>query len=300
MNLFLKKLSTFSLLFVVLFFGIIYLEFKTFNSITPEINTIKRQLILGDSNTECALNDTVLYNTTNLSSSGESYFYSFLKLKYLLDNNCVVDTLYLSFSPHNLFDNGWLYNNGNIYSRFKTYYSMMSYEDFTYLIKSKPLAVINATRPIPRQLAKDIILKIEKGKFNVPGGYQYLNRDILQEVIVKLRNNEPLPFFKIPKDFTLSKAETTYLKKIISLCASNHIDLFLINTPKRDELLKYKQYGVTQYYEYYEKTLYDVKFLDFSKISMPDEYYGDLVHLNFRGAEYFSKIFKKNKLDYKY
>mgnify|MGYP003454011807 len=49
-------------------------------------------------------------------------------------------------------------------------------------------------------------------------------------------------------------------------------------------------------YTAYNAHFSDVLFLDYSKLEMLDDCYGDLVHLSPKGADYFSELIEKNGL----
>lgn len=301
MRLFIKKFILFTLLISSVFLSIVLINFYFVNKV--QISTKEKTiLILGDSNAECAVNDSIFNQSINFSSSSDSYFYSYLKLKKLTKDNENIDTLFLSFSPHNIFDNGWLSNGSQIYSRFKIYYPLMNFKDVLFLLKVNPKQLIKSTPSISKHFFINIV-DFMKGKPLLPGEYQALNTNILKEVQAKLKNDEELPFFKIPKTFDVSIDEITYLNKIIAYCNEKKIKLFFVNFPKRKELLKYAKYGVKQFNTYYDLNYSKIDYLDFSSFSMPDSCYGDFVHLNISGSTFFSTYLKDNgivKLKEKY
>ena len=254
--------------------------------------------MLGDSNMQCAINDSIFSSGINKAASSDSYFYSYLKLKNYISTNPKIDTVFLSFAPHNVFDNGWLLSDSHIYSRFRNYYYLMDWSDFKFLLSKNPQAVITSIPSIIEQTYQNSVQKINGIKISRSyGGFINLDRDILADVKLKLINEEPLPFFKIPDNFTLSKEEITYLDKIILCCNKNDIKLYLINLPKRAELLNYTKYGVNHFQSLYDEKYNKVDFLDFSTIELPDDNYGDFVHLNRKGSTTFSSFLVKNKLD---
>jgi len=259
-----------------------------------DIAVSKKILILGDSNSECAINDSIYKSSINLSASADSYFYSYLKLKKVMNTN-EIDTLLLSFSPHNIFNNGGQFNDSYIYSRFKVYYPLMDENDFRFLIKNNPFAVFKSTPPIIKVTLENsvkVILNkpIHYGKFNL------LNRNILIEVQEKLKNGKKLPFFEILEKLIISKHEIEYLNKIVSFCKKEKIKLFLVNTPKRKELLEYPKYGVMEFNKFYDLNYSDIVYLDFSQLKMSNDFYGDFVHLNMKGSTYFSNLLKNEGL----
>ncbi len=298
MQKFIKKIILFIALLIFSFFLIVifngYLLYLLDKSFKGKSNA--HILLIGDSNMECAVNDSIYKGSINLSKASDSYFYSYLKLKAYISQNQNIDTIFLSFSPHNIFDNGWLLDDSHIYSRFRLYYPLMDWSDFYFLFSRNSKAIISSFPSIINQTIKNFIKLVLGKTITSYGGYQSLDRDILEEVKLKLLNGEPLPFFKIPNNFKISKEEVTYLNKIIDLCQRNKIKLYLVNLPKRIELLNYKKYGVTEFNKYYDSFFKNVDFLDFSNFKMPDSYYGDFVHLNKKGSTYFSEFLEKNKM----
>jgi hypothetical protein len=299
MRVFLKKVFLFVgslLLFVlVILLSNRYILLKN----TPVYSTSKHILFLGDSNSECAFNDSIIATGINLSSSSESYFLTYLKLREIKRKNPHIDTVVLAFSPLNI----WKEEQGIQLDMFRgcfhNYYSWMNREDFTYLINTYPLAVNSLFQSLLKPAIKNNIKFIARRKIEPSvGRYFALERSILPEVLRKLKNNEPLPYFKLPSKPILSSIEFLYLKKIIQLCSKKHICLLLFNTPKRKELIndsRYKNFLTKQLYlKYFSKILY----IDCSRLELPDSNYGDLVHLNKIGSTHFSTLIQQKGLTY--
>ena len=220
----------------MMFISVIIINFflvKSEQIIIPENKNI---LILGDSNSQCAINDSIFNSTINISSSSDSYFYSYLKLNKILSSNQKIDTVILSFSPHNIFDNGWLFNKSHIYSRLPIYYPLMGWDDIKYLYKGNVKAFYSSISLVIKQSGKNFVKKVLRRRFAFEGGFLSLERDILKEVQEKLINGEKLPFFKIPQSFKIAENEILYLNKIITSCNKNKLKLYLVNLPKRKEL----------------------------------------------------------------
>ena len=58
----------------------------------------RNMLIAGDSHPECAITDEVLTNSFNLSQSGSTYYYTYLKVREMIDHNPQIDTLILGYA----------------------------------------------------------------------------------------------------------------------------------------------------------------------------------------------------------
>mgnify|MGYP000288897130 CR=1 FL=1 len=295
MKKFITHIASFFLVFIVIFASILIFNFVLVSTTKIDIPVSKKILILGDSNSECAINDSIYNHSINLSASSDSYFYSYLKLNKIIESN-QIDTLMLSFSPQNIFDNGWLFNDSHIYSRFRIYYPLMNRDDMMFLIKNNLFASLKSTFAIPKQA----ILNTAKKLINKPyhyGQFNSLNRNILFEVQEKLKKGEKLPFFKIPETLRTSDYEIKYLNKIIYLCNRENIKLVLVNMPKRRELLEYSKYGVKEFNNFYDLNYSNIEYFDFSKLKMPDDFYGDFVHLNIKGSTYFSQLLNSKGLE---
>jgi hypothetical protein len=116
------------------------------------------------------------------------------------------------------------------------------------------------------------------------GGYKYLVRDKLQENI-ELNNSKP------QKDFVFEegKNQTKYLKLISDLCQQNNIKLILLNAPKHKSYTTSFNYNINDYGLTVHNILIQDSLLELSALPLQDSCYGDVTHLNYKGAFIFSK-----------
>lgn len=257
-----------------------------------KIEKEKKILILGDSNTECAINDSIFSQSINKSASSESFYFSYIKIREILGANSNIDTVLLAFAPHNIFENEWLANDIHIHSIFQLYYTFMNWEDFMYIFSKNPKAVIAAFPTIIERFIKNVF-KITFNKSIVYGGHTKLNKIYDKSLIPRYQNNiDEFTYIK-NNNFNVSNIEELYLKKIIFFCKEKGIKLYLINTPKRLELLNFSKYGAKEFLEYYSKEYFEIDFLDFSELQFPENNFGDYIHLNKEGAINFSKFLRK-------
>ena len=164
-------------------------------------------------------------------------------------------------------------------------------------MRNKPFATFKATFAVPKQTMINTVKRILNRPFYY-GKFQLLNRDILFEVQEKFKKGEKLPFFDIPDTTKISEYEIIYLDKIVNLCNRRNIKLVLVNIPKRIELLEYSRYGVKEFNVFYDTNYSNIEYLDFSELKMPDDFYGDFVHLNIKGSTYFSNLLNNKGLEY--
>jgi len=283
MKLFLKKMSLFVLIIILLLVTISFINITLFNRYNgfvfkKNINV----LILGDSHSKFAFDDKILTNTINFSNQADSYFYSYLKLIEIKNKNKQIDTLFLSFSDHNIdeiTEKRWLFNRAHLKDKIRLYFPMFKKEEFYFLLKNEPTVVFES-------LFSQVLFPIyffSKGS-QAYGGYSNLGYKFSMEEL----KNQSEDRLKRKTHFKEALIEIKYLNKIKSYCYINEIKLILVNPPL------YKTMNAS-FYEFYEKNFPDVLFLDYSKLKMPDDSYGDLTHLTPIGANYFSELIKKNK-----
>jgi hypothetical protein len=123
------------------------------------------------------------------------------------------------------------------------------------------------------------------------GGYYKLDRQMLQKDIEKSRRKN------IWYNFTSTSGDESvlqkdYLLKIVNLCKERNVKLVLINPP----MYKPEVYGHLDKLEAYrQKYLKDVAYLDYSGFKFPsDSYYGDIGHINYKGAAIFSQYLQEH------
>lgn len=295
MKLFINSFLNFSLIFLTIIFLIISLN-KLIIKFTPiNFSSDKNILLIGDSNSETAVNDSVFKRVVNFSSPAESYFYSYLKLNKILANNNNLDTVLLSFSPHNIFDNKWFENRNFVRHHFCRYYTIMNYSDFILVTKHHFKTIIHNFNSIILQFIKNIYRKYKGEDILKLGGFTALKTEMLEESIRSLEKKNQIINFRLPTKLDPTPIETIYLNKIYQLCDKKQVKLILINFPKRQELLNHKNYGIKEFHKFYEKNFQHINYFDFSCFSMTDNMYSDFFHLHERGALYFSKFLEKNK-----
>jgi len=282
-----KRFITLSTLFISPLICVVFLSLFINSSIIKnqalKIPDNKRILILGDSNPECAINDSLISNALNLSQSANSYFYSYLKLRQILIDDNNIDTVILGLAPHNIFaeiEKEWLLNNAHMQKMLPDYYPLMEKDDFALLLKNSANGVKQAFSSIIKGSIENIVDYL-KGKKLDYGGYNPLEINDLKK--------DASEFTSKNSAFKIAKIESLYLRKIIEECEKNNLDLLFICTPKRAELWKSKNYGVDQFYSYYSNHFSHITFLDMHNFYIPDNGFGDLAHLNHQGAKIFSE-----------
>jgi len=243
-------------------------------------------LVMGDSHTETAIDDTIDRTFKNVSQSSETYLFTYHKLKRILKVN-KPETIVLGFSPHNVtffHDEKNFAINGNtryleLYPR---YFYTLDLPGISYLQEYSSSGVIN----ILPQIVKENIVSLLRFKNNYIGAFRNSEKSNLDSNLV----NEKIKthfYFDTERIHDISSVQLEYLEKIIIVCQKEGINVVLINLPVHNTYLtKIPDSIIKKYNELladFESR--NVRVLDYSEFTFPDEYYGDGDHLNSLGAK---------------
>lgn len=100
---FLLKFSLFFFVFVLFIFSINrWADHYVRNNRFYKLNDSVTGIIIGHSHAEGAYIDSLLPNTVNMAQSGESYFYSYIKLRKLLEANNNIRRVMIEVTNNNL------------------------------------------------------------------------------------------------------------------------------------------------------------------------------------------------------
>jgi hypothetical protein len=262
-----KELLIKTLLFLVLLFLFSFLLWEYCHTDEPIVKIKEKVLILGDSHTEDAINDTIFTNSYNYSQGGDPFIYSYVKLVNITSAS-KIDTLLLSVSPVSIgAGEQSLHKTNKLLFRFP-------WEDLTFLSQYNPLAIGHSFN----------IFDIRINTNNV-GGYVYMDRFNLQKNLEQWGTTKKTLDPCIPHD-----AQLLYLDKIIEYCKSKSIQLIFINTPMYHAE---RFYNMDNFYKLIEEKYNDVTFWDYGNYELPDSCYADVGHLNYIGAKKFSAMLQE-------
>jgi len=296
MRIFLFKISKFLSIFIfsafILVGGSIYLVRKK----GIEINDNKNILILGDSHTECAINDSIWSNSINLSESGSTYFFSRIKLRTLLEKNKNIDTLLLSFHFGSLDkenESNFTFNESYLMERLPKFIPFFSIDDIRFYLKKSEF--VKALLRVPIHYFKYLLNGIFNNNYSVKylkiGAFSKSDREKLEQDIDTRKRNST-----IHKKINQSIIEEEILNDINNICVLNKVKLILINTP----IYNAGKYTDTSfYYKFKLDNASKFNFVDMSNKSIPQNGFGDISHLNQNGASIFTQelisYFKNNQ-----
>lgn len=279
MRKFTTKLLVFASIIFLALVGVCLLNRQFANFILKEN---KELLIVGHSHSECAYNDSLINGAINFSHSGESYFYTYFKTKKLIEQNPTIKTVFIEFANNQINQamNDWIWDEKYMSYRFPKYGVFMDVESYKLLANKNPTCLLSSTR----NLIKNSIKSTFRGFKNQEdiGGYIYLVRDKTDSLLANL------PVHAVTKNGTqeISERNLEYLRKTVDFLISKNIKIFLVRSPMH---AKYEGYNNEQkFQEILHSRFSDIEFLDFSKFHAADSEFGDLEHLNHKGAAKFS------------
>lgn len=269
--------------FCIIFITSILLCWKVITFNRRELcKTNKEILLLGNSRIQYGINDDSLHNVLNLGLNADNYFFSYLKLKLMKKYNSQINTVYLGYDKTSIFH--YFKSSEDKFHPF--YWDLLDMEDIKFIFNedraclSSPLHWLKILYPL-----LSFTEKIDIKELGI-GGYTYLKRDKLQQAIQN--------FKQLEEDTEIEQKQILYLDKIIHFCQENNMQLYFLNMPsypisynkRNDE--KLDSIAITQYPQ--------IKYYDYEFIYLPDSCYGDIYHINYKGANAFTSLFKKTIL----
>lgn len=293
MKLFVKHTA----LFLITFFGLLVLivtitsvvERKRSNFKLPETPSY---LIVGHSHPECAFNDSLIPNLKNISYSGESYFYTYFKTKEVIKHNPSIEVIFIELTNNQISTdmNDWIWGDEFMTNNYQKYSSFMTYADNFLLLKNNPSSFMNALI-VSTTTKANRLFGNKFDRSNELDGYRYLQRDKTDSLI---KSNPYLTERAISEKRSrlgdsISEINLIYLDKLVDFCQQQGKKVFLIRSPQHD---KYDLYATELTYKHILNTRYkNVEYLDFSNFPLSNAEFGDLEHLNYKGAKRFSEWF---------
>jgi hypothetical protein len=242
-------------------------------------------VVMGHSHTECSFVDSLAPGYVNLAQSGESYFYSYQKLKGLVADNPHLETVFLEFT-NNQIDVGmddWIWSNKYLEYRMPMYAAYLSWKDHLVLVRRNPACFMAAGIA---SIKENIVKRLEGGGAPTKtfGGYLGLEKALGSDTA----RFEAVGLGKSDVASEISETNLVYLKRIHELCEVRNIQLVFLRSPQ------HKTYVLTneaQYQGIREERFGSIPYYDFGRMALPDSLFADLEHLNAAGSRTFTRRF---------
>ena len=284
MKKFLKNILVFTLVPIIIGIPLtlILVIYVTKVSDEYKIDSNISRIYIGDSHIQEAVDDTLIPHSLNVATNSESYYYSYFKLKTLLNSNPSVKKVYLGFSYHNLSNYYDKYVSGTYTSEvgLKYFYLLPNNEQFRLISWNKD----NLGSFIPGIISEGILKAINHNYSPFLGGFsnQFNNTKAIdssmnKRILFQYYTNGVL------NDF--SDLNIEYLYKIIDLCKVKGVELFALNTPLNNY---YFNKIPKEYKEKLNEILFktNLKYINLSNLKLSEEcFIPDGDHVSNIGAE---------------
>lgn len=291
MKIFIKKILCEILVLITILIALCtaieYIYVKRINwNITEECSIV----VLGNSHSECGINQDQLKRTVNLSKSSHSYFENYYKLRGLHRQSEITKVI-LEIGPMDL-DLGtqdrWITSKPILKGNLSDYSGMIGIKDYVEMLDYISVSdlIIDKLKGLSRSLTgilhtRDYKYFGSSRRLDVRGNLDSLCNVIsTRQDIIKGELAE----------YNLSK-----LDQIVEYCSLNEIQLIFITCPV------YECYNglFDKDYNYLIKTRYaSIEHLDFSNLPIDASCFADIGHLNKEGQGVFTDLLVKNGVLY--
>lgn len=249
------------------------------------IDPTKTLLILGHSHPEAALNDTIIRNSMNLAESGESYFYTYVKLKPILHANPNIEAAFIEFTNNVVSEEmtEWIYSNKHVKFRFPKYAAYMGPKEFLTLFSHNFEGTLFATSfSVKNYLSFLASRSSDIIKAQQWGGFKNLSFSKVDSLLAHIDMDT---YGKFQGNFPEKNIQ--YLRKIIDMLRDNGLKVYLIRSPQHPQYPGFR--NETLLMNTYRERFADVPFFDFRNLTLEHHDFADLEHLNASGSDKFSK-----------
>ncbi len=290
MKIFLVKVVFFASasLFLILTIGIAASKIVASQAIFAARSETK-YVIFGHSHPEVAFNDAYISNFQNFSKSSEPYMYILPKVKNLIHQNPNIEVVFIEFTNDQIME-GWDRRIGS--SRLMNewmplYGAFLEASDLFFLFRGNPIGLVEALTISFRIQFK----KMWSRKYPAEniGGYFNLERDNTDSLLQSLTESGHDEIES--GDERLSEYHIQCLKRIAAFCRNSRKKVFLVRSPQHPSWIRRKNESLFQ--QVRKETFRDLDFLDFNDFPISNSEFGDLRHLNHRGAYKFSVWFNQ-------
>lgn len=290
MKRFIVKIIVFITLFLILSCSVLYasicLQRDLLNYVVP---ADRPTLIVGNSHTECSVNDQIVTNVYNLPYSGECYFFTYVKIKKIIAQNPHIKSVVLGYSYFDYSVGADKIIRGEVFlsTFFPAYFFMMNFSDFMYVYKLNKRAVASSFFQSGGAIQ---FVNILSAREKYRGGYLKLKRDKIDDskAAFSTKSNDA--------ECDLASSSQVYLGKIYDYLTARHIKLILLHTPMHPLLIDKLEYRKASYYDFVSQRMPEAEIINHSRFELPESFYGDINHLNYKGANVYSKFLMDNNV----
>lgn len=237
----------------------------------------KTKVFMGDSHMRYAVNDSLLTHSINLGNSSESVYFSYYKLKRLLQANPSIETIYWGFSYHNISS----YYNEYIYGKYAqeiaaNYFYLLPFTEQLQMIKWNSRRWPSFVNAILKSG-----VKVWRKENTFEGGFDnpYINTTINKETMNRRLNFQ---YYTNGNLNSFSSLNLNYFENFVEHCKAQHVELVIVNTPMHPY---YKAKIPQAYIDKYDSLTqhYNLRTIDLTILDLPNHSFqpeGDLVSMD--------------------
>lgn len=281
MKKFVINICWYSALLILVFYTVSYVLDKYINDCKNfKIDSNIEYIVFGHSQSACAYNDSLISNFKNYSSNGEGYFYTYFKVKKVLECNRDVKKIFVEFT-NNQFSQ---FAENRIWGKYMPgllpkYFTLIDQYGLFLLCKKAPFEVLKALY-VSERLKLNYLIANDSNylSYNKMGGYILRVGSLKQKQIdslILLNNKKKIAGL----DYTTENID--YLEKISNLCKLNGVKLYFVRSP----IPLFNQYNNDSlFFSIYKKKFQEIPFVDLKKFPLKNYDFNDNVHLNYLGS----------------
>lgn len=284
---FLLKFTLFFFVFVLFIFSINrwadgYVENNRFYKFNDTVNSI----IIGHSHAECAYIDSLIPHTINIAQSGEAYFYSYIKLRKLLEANKNIRRVMIEVTNNNLEKemDEWTFGEMYLRYRYQKYAHLLQPEELRLLFRKNPLAVTDAVAvTVKNNLDYKRVGSMPYYTYTDWGGFKKWEQSKIDSFLqIQKKQQQIKPAVTAIPVFKESAYNLRFLDSIVALCRQHQKQVLFLRAPQHPS---YRNPFIDSVYFKTLKARYSaIPLIDFGNMELPDEEYLDFQHVNFKGA----------------
>jgi hypothetical protein len=288
---FFRKLILFSIVFVLLAGGMVAYYIRDMRKINFHSMGGRHILVIGDSHTECAIDDDVFTRSVNISKSASAYVFSAALIRKWKADNPELDTVLLSYQASSIWydqQHTWMYDESTIAPRLPYVLPYFNGGDFWNYKFSAYFYKCAIQYPLT-------VRAFHEGD-TLDNRYAWLNTNIGSARALtynKLKEDVAATKPVVPggSPAKLSQISIDYIRKIEAYCKRKNITLILINAP----VYQWSKYVDTVEFEANRKRFFgDIRYLDYKDFPIADSCRADIWHLNAEGQRQFSEYLQNN------
>lgn len=277
MNRFLKNTIIITIIFFTPFIAMFVIRINT--KVDMTIPDHKTTVVLGNSNAQCGINDSLINNWLNVSSAGAPMYISYYTMHELIKANPQIDTVILTVSCQD-FDHRTQMDFTRYFDKFLLRLPIYDHNILRYF----SLTDLKVLLPFSTQTYKEVFFN-KTDYVSQLGKYKFNHYESKLEESIKLgdhrRDKDP--------DMNIT---FHWLDKIIDECKSRNIKLIFIHTPYYHAE---KFFNVTQYDSIIKTRYSDMELWNYRDTYFPDSLFRDIDHLTGPGAKAFTELLIKEK-----